>query len=490
MDAGISLEAWFEKFRNQIIGQKQMFTSPEGPRRILYADWAASGRAYLPIEKFMLEEVLPFYGNTHTCATVTGATTTKAYEASRLAIKAHVGAGEDDTMIFCGSGMTAAVNKLQRIMGMRIPDRAEEYMGRIQVEESKRPVVFITHMEHHSNQISWLETIATVEIIRPDANGNVDLDHLQRLLKSYRQRKVKIAAVTSCSNVTGIETPYHRIAGMMHEHGGLCLVDFTCSAPYVKMDMHPHDGRAGLDAIYFSCHKFLGGPGTPGILIFNKQLYKNKIPDQPGGGTVMYTNPWHSREYLENIEDREDGGTPAIVQGIKAGLCIRLKEEMGIEKMLEREAFLVKRLLEGLSFIPGINILESRNTKRLGVVSFTVSDIHYDSFVQSLNNNFGIQARGGCSCAGTYGHLLLGIGKTKSATVLKSLRAGDLRSKPGWVRLSIHPTMTSQEIDFIVGAVGATISSSKTNIHSLSKNTSPISCSSLAHSQHDRQLLQ
>jgi selenocysteine lyase/cysteine desulfurase len=488
MDAGKSHEAWFEKFRNQIIGQQQIFSGPEGPRRILYADWAASGRAYWPIEKYMLEEVLPFYGNTHTCTTVTGATTSKHYEASRRAIKAHVGAGGDDTLIFCGSGMTAAVNKLQRIMGLRIPDRAEEYTGRIQVDEVKRPVVFITHMEHHSNHISWLETIATVEIIRPDTDGNVDLDHLQQLLKNYRHRKVKIAAVTACSNVTGIETPIHRIAGLMHTHGGLCLVDYTCSAPYVKVDMHPRDGRADLDAIYFSCHKFLGGPGTPGILIFDNQLYKNKIPDQPGGGTVLYTNPWQQREYLGNIEEREDGGTPAIVQGIKAGLCIRLKEEMGIEKMLEREAYLVNRLLEGLSCIPGINILESRNTKRLGVVSFTVSNIHYDSFVQSLNNSFGIQARGGCSCAGTYGHLLLGIGKTKSASVLESLRAGDLRSKPGWVRLSIHPTLTSQEIDFIVGAVEATVSGSKTNIHTLSENTSLISCSSLAHSRHGQQL--
>jgi selenocysteine lyase/cysteine desulfurase len=326
-------------------------------------------------------------------------------------------------------------------------------------------------MEHHSNHISWLETIATVEIIRPDTNGHVDLEHLKQLLQRYRRRKLKIAAVTACSNVTGIETPVHRMASIMHEQGGFCLVDFTCSAPYVKMDMHPVNGTGNLDAIYFSCHKFLGGPGTPGILIFNRQLYKNKIPDQPGGGTVLYTNPWKGREYLENIDEREDGGSPAIVQGIKAGLCIRLKEKMGIERMLDREAFLVNRLLEGLSCIPGIHILESRNTKRLGVVSFTVSHIHYDHFVQTLNDRFGIQVRGGCSCAGPYGHLLLGIGKTTSANILKSLRVGDLRSKPGWVRLSIHPTMTSQEIDFIVGAVGATISSSKTNIHSLFENT-------------------
>jgi selenocysteine lyase/cysteine desulfurase len=307
----------------------------------------------------------------------------------------------------------------------------------------------VTHMEHHSNHISWLETTATVEVIRPDEKGDVDLGHLRELLVRYRNRRVKIAAVTACSNVTGIETPYREIARVMHEQDGLCFVDFACSAPYVNIDM------TGLDAIYFSMHKFLGGPGTPGVLVFNRKLYDRPVPDQPGGGTISYSNPWGGREYVEEIAAREDGGTPPILQGIKAGLCIRLKEEMGVQRILERESQLVGRLMERLSHMVGIRILAAEHRKRLGVVSFVVSAVHYDTVVKALNDRFGIQARGGCSCAGTYGHFLLGVDQAWSEAIRKAVLAGDLRSKPGWVRLSLHPTMTDKEIDYIADAVEA-----------------------------------
>src|SRR5579862_415472 len=453
MKASTSLEEHFAPFRKQIIGHQQVFVTPGGPKRILYADWAASGRAYHPIEEWLIKEILPFYGNTHTGTTITASRTTASYAAARSVIKTHVNANATDALIFCGSGMTSAVNKLQRILGLRLPERAQEYTGKIQIDEENRPLVLISHMEHHSNHTSWLETIATVEIIRSGDDGNVDFSHLQELLNRYRHRKHKIAAITACSNVTGIETPYHAVAEIMHAHGGHCFVDFTCSAPYVKMDMHPGDGTDDLDAIYFSMHKFLGGPGTPGVLIFNRQLYDNAVPDQPGGGTVFYTNPWKNREYLEDIEEREDGGTPAILQAIKAGQCIRLKEEMGIENILKREEALVNRLMDGLSEIPGTNILAATNRKRLGLVSFVAVGIHHDKVVEMLNDQFGIQSRGGCNCAGTYGHFLLAIDRKRSLAVLDSLRAGDWRSKPGWVRISIHPTTTDAELDFIVTAV-------------------------------------
>lgn len=460
-----SLEKYFGQFRDQIIGQQQVFEMTDGPKRILYADWAASGRAYRPIESWILEEILPFYANTHTGSTLTGSKTSAAYGEARAILKAHVHANEDDVLLFCGSGMTSAVNKLQRILGWRLPERILEFTGDLVIEEEARPLVLITHMEHHSNHISWLETIATVEMINPAIDGNVDLDHLRQLLEQYRHRKYKIAAVTACSNVTGIEVACHAIAEIMHSYGGMIMVDFTCSAPYVNIDMHPVAANAYLDAIYFSCHKFLGGPGTPGVLIFNKRLYTNQVPDQPGGGTLLYTNPWKEREYIDNIEEREDGGTPGILQAIKAGLCVRLKEEMGVENILEREKELVRHLLNGLLGIPEVKILAAASRKRLGVVSFVVADIHYDRMVQLLNDNFGIQARSGCSCAGTYGHLLLGISKLRSAAVLKSLRAGDCRSKPGWIRLSLHPTMTDAEIDFIVNAVEQTVRIERSPVH-------------------------
>jgi selenocysteine lyase/cysteine desulfurase len=446
-----TLEAYFSTFRSNVIGQQVCFDTPFGRKRMLYADWTASGRAYRPIEMELLERVLPFFGNTHTETTVTGERMSAAYEGAKRTIKKHVHAREEDVLLFCGSGMTSAVNKLQRILGMRLPEGvAQPVAGRERMAdllEEERPLVLVTHMEHHSNHISWLETIATVEVIRPDENGNVDLGHLRELLQRYRGRRVKIAAVTACSNVTGIGTPYNEIARVMHESGGLCFVDFACSAPYVEINM------TDLDAIYFSMHKFLGGPGTPGVLVFNRSLYGNRVPDQPGGGTVLYSNPWRGREYVDEIELREDGGTPPILQGIKAGLCIRLKEEMGVQQMLAREAEMVGRLLDRLSEVAGIEVLAADHRDRLGVISFLVKNMHYDTVVKMLNDRFGIQARGGCSCAGTYGHFLLGIDRARSEAIRDALLAGDLRSKPGWVRLSLHPTMTNEEIDYIADAV-------------------------------------
>jgi selenocysteine lyase/cysteine desulfurase len=508
-----SLEEYFYRFRAGVVGGQQCFATPFGRKRITYADWTASGRAYGPIEAKLADEVLPFFGNTHTGTTVTGAMMSRAYEQSKSIIKEHVNAGEGDVLVFCGSGMTAAVNKLQRILGLRLPERVMDYVECLRLDEAARPLVLVTHMEHHSNQISWLETIATVEIIRQGEDGNVDLQHLRQLLERYKDRKNKMAAVTACSNVTGMQTPYHAIASIMHEYGGLCFVDFACSAPYVAIDMHPGaergDGRraggaggaggagcppaggadgaggagcppaggaggggaggaggagsADLDAIYFSCHKFLGGPGTPGVLIFNPELYKNRVPDQPGGGTMLYSNPWKVHEYIADVEQREDGGTPPILQGIKAALCIRLKEEMGVERMLRREEEMLLRLFGRLSKIPRVGILGEGNPngengpKRLGVVSFIAKDAHYQLVVKMLNDRFGIQARGGCSCAGSYGHLLLGIEEARSYEILHLLHAGELWHKPGWVRLSIHPTMTDAEIDYIMDAIEMTM---------------------------------
>jgi selenocysteine lyase/cysteine desulfurase len=464
-----ALENYFAVFRRNVTGNGQSFESPYGKKKIIYADWTASGRAYQPIEACMQKQVMPFVANTHTETTVTGTLMCKAYEEAKNIVKQHVHANSDDALVFCGSGMTGAVNKLQRILGLRIPERMMDYVkkattinnafsGCLQLDEDLKPVVFVTHMEHHSNQASWLETIATVEIIKCGENGNVDMACFRSLLEKYKHRQNKIAAVTACSNVTGIQTPYHEIAKTIHQYGGWCFVDFACSAPYVGIDMHPAEEGTHLDAIYFSPHKFLGGPGTAGVLIFNKKMYTNKIPDQPGGGTVLYSNPWKVHEYISNIEQREDGGTPPLLQGIKVAMCIRLKEEMGVDNILKREAELLAIIFERFSKMKNVEILEGNIKKRLGVVSFIVQDANYNLFVKILNDRFGIQARGGCSCAGTYGHRLLHIDATRSYELLKMIRAGDLLCKPGWIRLSVHPTMTNAEIDFIMDAIELTVS--------------------------------
>lgn len=476
-----ALEIYFSSFRKNIIGHHQVFKSPFGKKEIIYADWTASGRAYQPIEEFIQKEILPFAGNTHTETTITGTLMSKAYEEAKVIIKQHVNANNDDVLIFCGSGMTSAVNKLQRMLGMRIPERVMDYEKKesyedikeamddsisinkslsqlLQLDEVLRPVVFVTQMEHHSNHLSWLETIATVEIIKCGENGNVDLEYFRNLLEQFKHRKNKIAAVTACSNVTGIQTPYHQIAKLIHEYGGLCFVDFACSAPYININMHAAQNGTHLDAIYFSPHKFLGGPGTPGVLIFNKKMYKNVVPDQAGGGTVLYTNPWKAREYVTNIEHREDGGTPPFLQGIKAAMCIRLKEEMGVENILRREEEMLQLIFDRLSKFKNVEVLEGHIKKRLGVIAFIVKGAHFNLIVKMLNDRFGIQTRGGCSCAGTYGHMLLHVDKARSYKILDSIRSGDLLSKPGWIRLSLHPTMTDSEIDFIMDAIELTAS--------------------------------
>jgi selenocysteine lyase/cysteine desulfurase len=458
------LERFFSAFRKNITGNRQQFESPLGPKEIIYADWTASGRAYAPIEACIQDKIMPFVANTHTTSTITGTLMSDAYEESKLIIKRHVRANSDDLLLFCGSGMTAAVNKLQRILGLRLPERVTDYapIAGLHIAGSLRPIVFVTEMEHHSNHISWLETIATVEIIKTGEDGNVDLECFRSLLEQFKHRKTKIAAVTACSNVTGIQTPYHEIAKLIHAHNGLCFVDFAASAPYVDIDMHPPEKGAHLDAIYFSPHKFLGGPGTPGVLIFNKKLYQNTIPDHPGGGTVIYTNPWNDRAYSSDIEQREDGGTPPFLQGIKAAMCIRLKEEMGVENILQREEELLRILFTGLSKIDNLEILEGDRRKRLGIVSFIIHGAHYNLIVKILNDRFGIQTRGGCSCAGTYGHHLLRVSPSQSHEILNAIRAGDLHSKPGWIRLSVHPTMTNAELIFIMDAIRSTAGNFKT----------------------------
>lgn len=449
----MSLESHFAPFRSNIIGIEQDFATPFGSQRILYADWMASGRLYGPIEKLISETIAPFIGNTHTETSVTGSTMTQAYHEALRLIKDHVHASPDDAIICYGAGMTAVVNKFQRILGLRVH---EKYLAAVQVAPADRPVVFVTHMEHHSNQTSWLESLAEVRVIQADPAGRVDLTHLADLLHEYRDRRVKIASVTSCSNVTGLLTPYHEIATLLHRAGGLCFVDFAASAPYISIDMHPSNQPEGwLDALYFSPHKFLGGPGSCGVLIFNKKLYSNRIPDNPGGSTVDWTNPWGGHKYYDDVEAREDGGTPGFIQAIRAALCIRLKEAMGVENILRREHELLALIWDRLCAIPGVHVLADQHRDRLGIISFYIEGLHYNLAVRLLNDRYGIQTRGGCSCAGTYGHYLLHVSRAHSRTITDQINRGDNSEKPGWVRLSLHPTTTDAEAHRLVEAITA-----------------------------------
>lgn len=445
-----NLETYFKGFRSHVIGMNQEFDTPYGKRKIIYADWTASGRLYRPIEQKISEIFGPFMANTHTESNITSLMMTGIYKHSRKIIKEHVNGDQHDAVILDGFGMTSVINKLQRLLGIRIH---EKWKGRLKLTEKERPIIFLTHMEHHSNQTSWLETIGDVVILGPDKDGGVDVQQLEQLLHKYQDRPLKIGSFTACSNVTGIQTPYHQLAKIMHRHGGVCFVDFAASAPYVKIDMHPKDPLEKLDAVFFSPHKFLGGPGTSGVLVFDTRLYFNQVPDHPGGGTVTWTNPWGSHQYYKDIEVREDGGTPGILQAIRTALCLNLKNQMGVPNILKREKEQLDILLPQLKEIPGLHVLDEQMRNRLGIVSFYIDGIHYNLIVRLLNDRYGIQVRGGCSCAGTYGHYLFNIDQESSKEITEKINLGDLSTKPGWVRFSLHPIMTNDEIFMFANAL-------------------------------------
>jgi len=437
---------YFDLFRKNIIGNDLLFPSPYGMKKMIYADWIASGRLYMPIEKNFLETIGPFVGNTHTETSEVGKLMTQAHQK----IKAHVNAGKEDVIITTGFGMTGAVVKFQRILGLK--SCCEESHPHFS-DESEKPVIFVTHMEHHSNQTTWYETNADVVVIEPGKDMLVDLNHLESALKKYALRQKKIGAFTACSNVTGIRTPYHAMAQLMHEYGGLAFIDFAASAPYDDMNMHPAKPMEKLDAIFFSPHKFLGGPGASGVLIFDSGLYKMKVPDQPGGGTVDWTNPWGEYKYIDNIEIREDGGTPGFLQAIRTALAIELKNRMDVKMIHPREKELTGIAFREFRKIPNLHLLADAVEDRLGVMSFYMPGIHYNLIVGLLSDRFGIQVRGGCACAGTYGHFLLDVSYEKSKVITDKINLGDLSEKPGWVRVSLHPTMTDEEVIFMADAL-------------------------------------
>jgi len=455
------LEKYFDQFRRNIIGINTWIETPYGKKKLIYADWIASGRLYGPIEQRMSSQIGPLVGNTHSESTSTGRTMTEAYHEAQQIVKRHVNADENDLLLFTGTGMTSALAKLQRLLGLKVPEQSINFCpftkgeyGRCRdVPNENRPVVFLTHTEHHSNHTSWFETVADVVVLNPSADLTVNANSLRHEIIKYKDRPLLIGSFSACSNVTGYKPDYYELARIMHEYNGYCFVDFAASAPYVDINMHPGDTMDQLDAIFFSPHKFLGGPGSAGVLVFNRELYRNDIPDAPGGGTVRWTNRWGDYRYISDIEVKEDGGTPGFLQGIRAALAVTLKEKMGTEKIHQREQELTATAFKGLKKIKSLHILADNITDRLGIFSFYVDNIHHNLVTRILNDRFGIQTRGGCSCAGTYGHYLLNVDFRMSKEITDRIDAGDLSLKPGWIRLSLHPTMTNDELNYILDAI-------------------------------------
>jgi selenocysteine lyase/cysteine desulfurase len=447
-------EQLIDRVRRSVIGDDTVLDGPFGPRRLVYADYTASGRALSFIEDYIRDQVLPLYANTHTEASATGRATTTLREEARAIIHRAVNGSDQDVVVFCGSGVTGAIDKLRRVLGL------EANADEVSVPAFERPIVFVGPYEHHSNELPWRESFADVVVIREDPAGGVDLDDLEEQLLRNAGRPLKVGSFSAASNVSGVVTDVDAVSTLLHRNGALACWDYASAGPYLPIDMNPTDADGGplawKDAVFVSPHKFVGGPGTPGVLIAKRGLFRNRVPTVPGGGTILFVSPTR-QSYHPDPEIREEGGTPAIVESVRAGLVFALKEAVGAEEIRQREERFARRALASWGDNPNIHILGNTEADRLAIISFGVRygrGLLHGNFVTALLNDlFGIQARSGCFCAGPYVHRTFPIDDLWSRRMDAEVSRGHVGAKLSFTRLGFNYFASETIFDYIVQAV-------------------------------------
>lgn len=441
--------------RQNEVGRRACVETPFGRRLVYYADLTATGR-YLHFVERWVERIRPFYANTHTAVSSTGRITTALREKAREVVARAVGAGPDDVVLFTGAGATAAANKLVGLLGLRIDEPLEREHGlREHIPEAARPVVFLGPYEHHSNELPWVESVADVVEVDLDDAGRIDLEDLRRKLAAYAERPLKVGSFSAASNVTGVLSDVAAIARVLHRGGALAVFDYAAGGPYVPIDMHPADPEARIDALFLSTHKFVGGPQASGLLVANRALFRSRRPERPGGGTVDYVTGSERADidYVRKLDEREEGGTPAIIGDVRAGTAFLVREMVGAERIREHEVLLARRGLERLAKHPRIHLLGPHDLPRLAILSFNIEPLHHDLVSALLDHLFGIQNRAGCSCAGPYGHRLLGIDGPTSERFRGLIRRGVGGIKPGWVRVTIPYYANEDDVEYLLSAI-------------------------------------
>lgn len=465
--------------RQHEVGRRASVDTPFGRRLLCYADLTATGR-YLHFVEAWVRRLRPFYANTHTAVSSTGRLMTELREEARSVVGRSVGARAEDVVVFTGAGATEAINKLVGVLGLRIDEPLERaFHLRRHIPEEERPLVVVGPYEHHSNELPWRESVADVVEVGLDARGLPDLDELGEVLAANAHRPLRLGAFSAASNVTGVLTDVHAVARVCHEHGALAVFDYAAAGPYVPIEMHPRPASSGglfpegsgpaaaeggpelgdragaLDAVFLSLHKFVGGAAASGVLVANRALFRSRSPERPGGWTVSYVvgGGLEGVDYTRHVAEREEGGTPAIVADVRAGAALLVKELLGPDRLREHEIALARRVVGRLAAHPKIQVLGPYDVDRLAIISFNIEGLHHDLASALLDHLFGLQNRAGCSCAGPYGHRLLGLSRADSERHRALVRRGIEGAKPGWVRLSVPYYWNEEDLEFALSAV-------------------------------------